>query len=54
MCKQAERDHESKKLLILMERLKHQLAQQKDPATDSLRKPVAPVVMPNRRALFER
>lgn len=27
MCKQAERDHESKKLIVLMERVKRQIAE---------------------------
>lgn len=33
MCKQAERDHESKKLVVLMERVKRQIAERKDPRT---------------------
>lgn len=32
MCKQAERDQESKKLVILMERLKRQIAERQNPA----------------------
>jgi hypothetical protein len=31
MCKQAERDHESKKLVVLMERVKRQIAERGDP-----------------------
>lgn len=31
MCKQAERDHESKKLVFLMERLKRQIAERSAP-----------------------
>ena len=31
MCKQAERDHESKKLVALMERLKRQIAERDHP-----------------------
>jgi hypothetical protein len=31
MCKQAERDHESKKLVVLMERVKRQIAERKGP-----------------------
>lgn len=31
MCKQAERDHESKKLVVLMERVKRQIAEREDP-----------------------
>jgi hypothetical protein len=31
MCKQAERDHESKKLVVLMERVKRQIAERQNP-----------------------
>jgi hypothetical protein len=31
MCKQAERDHESKKLITLMERVKRQIAERANP-----------------------
>lgn len=31
MCKQAERDHESKKLVILMDRVKRQIAEREHP-----------------------
>ena len=31
MCKQAERDHESKKLIVLMERVKRQIAERENP-----------------------
>jgi hypothetical protein len=31
MCKQAERDHESKKLIVLMERVKRQIAEREKP-----------------------
>ena len=31
MCKQAERDHETKKLVFLMERLKRQIAERSNP-----------------------
>jgi hypothetical protein len=31
MCKQAERDHESKKLVLLMERVKRQIAARQNP-----------------------
>ncbi|HYM76438.1 MAG TPA: hypothetical protein VE377_10715 [Candidatus Dormibacteraeota bacterium] len=30
MCKQAERDHESRKLVVLMERVKRQIADRRD------------------------
>lgn len=32
MCKQAERDHEAKKLVVLMERVKRQIAERENPA----------------------
>ena len=32
MCKQAERDHESKKLVLLMERVKRQIAERENPS----------------------
>ena len=38
MCKQAERDHESKKLVLLMERVKRQIAERENPALKSERK----------------
>ncbi len=31
MCKQAERDHESKKLAVLMDRVKRQIAERENP-----------------------
>lgn len=31
MCKQAERDHEAKKLVVLMERVKRQIAERENP-----------------------
>jgi hypothetical protein len=42
MCEHAERDHESKRLIILMERVKRQLAQ-RGAETDSTKRPVAAV-----------
>ena len=55
MCKQAERDHESKKLAVLIERVKRQLAERQDGArSDSSRKPSVSVLIPSRTALFER
>ena len=55
MCKQAERDHESKKLLFLIERVKRQLAEQNDePKSGVSRKPSVSVLVPSRTALFER
>jgi hypothetical protein len=35
MCKQAERDQESKKLVALMDRVKRQIAEREDPALTS-------------------
>lgn len=36
MCKQAERDHESKKLVVLMERVKRQIAERHGRNADAL------------------
>ena len=63
MCKQAERDHESKKLIELMERVKRQIAERQDPAwTPQSPKPPATSMsgdsgllrLPSRSAPFER
>jgi hypothetical protein len=55
MCKQAERDYESKKLAVLIERVKRQLAErQKGARSDPSRKPSLPVFVPSRTAVFER
>ncbi|MGA1985295.1 MAG: hypothetical protein ABSG72_03410 [Candidatus Sulfotelmatobacter sp.] len=35
MCKQAEREHESKKLVLLMERVKRQIAERENPSRDN-------------------
>ena len=58
MCKQAERDHESKKLVVLMERVKRQIAEREHqgvtgqtsthPAQGSARR------LPSRTVPFER
>ena len=63
MCKQAERDHESKKLIVLMERVKRQIADGKN-STFQVEGPKPPVAamnaesgllrLPSRSALFER
>ena len=59
MCKQAERDHESKKLVVLMERVKRQIAERENP-DHPLRKPVTAraesdvLRLPSRSAPFER
>ncbi len=64
MCKQAERDHESKKLIVLMERVKRQIAEREDPGwtLDSPRRPMTATMsedsgslrLPSRSAPFER
>lgn len=63
MCKQAERDHESKKLVVLMERVKRQLAERENTAQNG-NSPKPPLStfnhdsgllrLPSRSALFER
>ncbi|HEY3973770.1 MAG TPA: hypothetical protein VGM18_12250 [Candidatus Sulfotelmatobacter sp.] len=63
MCKQAERDHESKKLVLLMAKVKRQLAEREDPGSTAERAkgpvgvPAADADLsrlPNRTAPFER
>ena len=55
MCRQAERDHESKKLAVLIERVKRQLAERQPGGKPELvRKPSVSVLSPSRTALFER
>jgi hypothetical protein len=63
MCQQAERDHESKKLVTLLDRVKKQIAQREDPALKAA-VPKAPLSVvngvssvprvPSRSAPFER
>jgi len=61
MCKQAERDLESKKLVVLMERVKRQIAERENPDFKAS-KPVARALssnsgllrLPSRSAPFER
>lgn len=61
MCKQAERDHESKKLVVLMERVKRQLQERgKEPVT-APKPPVTVLISgrmrtsaPSRSSIFER
>ena len=44
MCKQAERDHENRKLIVLMERVKKQLAAREDVRINAQGlKPVTPI-----------
>jgi hypothetical protein len=56
MCKQAERDHESKKLVVLMERVKRQIAERESPGR--IAKPSSNdavlLRLPSRSAPFER
>jgi len=63
MCKQAERDHESKKLLELMERVKRQIAERENPGvkTETSKHPAKRMStesgylrMPSRSVPFER
>jgi len=62
MCKQAERDHESKKLLVLMERVKRQIAERQNPGAkvEALKPPVGVTTesgvlrLPSRSAPLER
>jgi len=61
MCKQAERDHESKKLVVLMERVKKQIAARQELAVagESAKRPVAAIAtdsgrLPSRTVPFER
>jgi hypothetical protein len=63
MCRQAERDHESKKLVTLLERVKKQIAQRENPPANG-ELPKAPVTvmsgassvprLPSRSVPFER
>jgi hypothetical protein len=61
MCKQAERDHESKKLAVLIERVKRQLEEQNNDGRVPPKPPLAAWASqksffraPSRTALFER
>ena len=63
MCKQAERDHESKKLVVLMARVKRQIAERENPVrqTETLELPAkarseesAGLRLPSRSVPFER
>jgi hypothetical protein len=63
MCKQAERDHESKKLVVLMERVKRQIAEREHPgkpkatakhATEAGGGESVVLRLPSRSAPFER
>ncbi len=63
MCKQAERDHESKKLVVLMERVKRQIAERENPglmgeaskaSTKATSSHSGGLRLPSRSAPFER
>jgi len=61
MCKQAERDHEAKKLVVLMERVKKQIAARQDVGElgESAKRPVVAITtdsarLPSRTVPFER
>ena len=62
MCKQAERDHESKKLVVLMERVKRQIAERENPGLKTQTASGSTTVstdsgllrLPSRSAPFER
>lgn len=61
MCKQAERDQESKKLVVLLERVKRQIAERETPGREVQKPPVGVMRRdfgssrrPSRSALFER
>lgn len=60
MCEQAERDHESKRLIVLMDRVKRQIAQ-REQTDESSKRPVTAIAansgvvhMGRRSAPFER
>jgi hypothetical protein len=59
MCKQAERDHESKKLVVLMDRLKRQIAEREHPGKEGAKAKAGSVQsvvirLPSRSVPFER
>lgn len=63
MCKQAERDHEAKKLMLLMERVKRQIAERDRPGPkiEAVKNPPTPINadsgllrLPSRSVPFER
>jgi hypothetical protein len=55
MCKQAERDHESKKLVALMDRVKRQIAERGLKAQIARPSPTATALrLPSRSVPFER
>jgi hypothetical protein len=57
MCKQAERDHESKKLVVLIDRVKRQIAERENPELSvetSQAENSAMMRLPSRSVPFER
>lgn len=58
MCKQAERDHETKKLVLLMDRVKRQIAEREHPESKvdapSSEAETPRLRMPSRTVPFER
>jgi hypothetical protein len=60
MCKQAERDHENKKLIVLMERVKRQIAARQNSVLDHEEDNVTPITdsapsrLPSRSVPLER
>lgn len=58
MCKQVERDHESRKLTVLMERVKRQIAERASQPVDGPKPPLTTdsgvIRLPSRLAPFER
>ena len=56
MCKQAERDHESKKLVVLIERVKRQIAAREHPGQprEAINIESGLLRLPSRSSPFER
>ena len=58
MCKQVERDHETRKLIVLMERVKRQIAERESQTGDAPKPPLSTdsgvLRLPSRLAPFER
>jgi hypothetical protein len=54
MCKQAERDQESKKLAVLQERLKRQIAERDNPGSRGKAPKAGVVRIPSRSVPLER
>jgi hypothetical protein len=60
MCKQAERDHEAKKLIVLMDRVKRQIAERENPSLKAAKDPAGTetesgfLKFPSRSVPFER